>query len=133
MSMDHISSRMSKLVHDYNNIKKENEELKNYHNSKNIASMKKPLVFPSNDNLYRLTLGNAKVGQILVCKVKGKILYTLITKVNPSVVSVKDLILKINENNYVEFYINDQINPVHKGNLGYSRHVNIIDYNEYII
>jgi hypothetical protein len=94
------------------------------------AVMKKPITFPSNDQL-RLTEGNAEVGQIIMFKVKGETVYSVVTKINPSVVSVKDLILKINEKNHIEFHINTQVNIVHKGNLGYTRNIRIVNHNEY--
>ena len=94
--------------------------------------MKKPITFPSNDQL-RLTEGNAEVGQIIMFKVKGETVYSVVTKINPSVVSVKDLILKINEKNYIELYINEQVNIVHKGNLGYTRNIRIVNHNEYSV
>ena len=93
--MDHqLIPRVSKLIEDYTCLQKEIEGLKQVRNR--YAVMKKPITFPSNDQL-RLTEGNAEVGQIIMFKVKGETVYSVVTKINPSVVSVKDLILKINE------------------------------------
>jgi len=129
--MDHqLIPRVSKLIEDYTCLQKEIEGLKQVRNR--YAVMKKPITFPSNDQL-RLTEGNAEVGQIIMFKVKGETVYSVVTKINPSVVSVKDLILKINEKNYIEFYINEQVNIVHKGNLGYTRKIRIVNCEEYCV
>ena len=123
--------RITKLVNGYSKLKKENEELRQIQNR--YAVMKKPITFPSTYNLVRLTHDNALVGQIIMFKVKGDIVYSVITKINPTVASVKDLILKTDKKNHIEFYINESINSVHKGNVGFGRKILIINPDEYYL
>jgi hypothetical protein len=112
-------------------IVKYNQKLRKIKNR--YAEMKNPVTFPTTTNLFRLTCDNAIIGQIIMFKVKGDIVFSVITKINPTVVSVNDLILKTNSKNQIEFYIDPVRNPVHKGNVGFTRKIHIINSDEYIV
>ena len=117
--------RMEKLVECYKELKYKSE------NKKIVARMKDPFKFPKRENLLRMKKSNVKLNDIIFCKVNGELLFCKVIKINPSGISVIDLELILSKDFYIELYETRKVNLTHKGTLGYSRKIHIIDYNEY--
>jgi hypothetical protein len=117
--------RMEKLVECYKELQYKSET------KKIVAKMKDPFKFPKRENLLRMKQSNVKLNDIIFCKVNGKVLFCKVIKINPSSISVIDLELILSKDFHVEFYETREVNLTHKGTLGYSRKIHIIDSNEY--
>jgi len=92
-----------------------------------VCRAKEELQFPKLGNL-RLTHDNVKVNDILHCKSDGDTVFCQVTKVNRSGIKVDDLEIQW-VNNHTEFHKVIKDMP-HKGTLGYTRRMFIMDGNE---
>lgn len=92
-----------------------------------VCRTKGELQFPKLENL-RLRHDNVKVGDIIHCKSSGDTILCHVTKVNATGIKVDDLEIQW-VNNHTEFHKVIKELP-HKGTLGYSRRMFIIDRDE---
>ena len=93
-----------------------------------VCQMKDDFKFPTMEYI-RLTINNVKINDILHCKSGGKIIFCKVTKINNTVINVDDLEMKLIDNR-IKFYKINKINTLHKGNLGYTRKLYIINMDE---
>ena len=78
-----------------------------------------------------MTYENVAVDDIIHCKSGGTTIYCQVTKLNPTGVNVEDLEMKLVENHIVFHRVTKESMP-HKGTLGYTRKIFIMDRNELI-
>ena len=93
-----------------------------------VCQMKDDLKFPTMEYI-RLTIDNVNINDILHCKSGGKTIFCKVTKINNTVINVDDLEMKLVDNR-IKFYKINKINTLHKGNLGYTRKLYIINMDE---
>lgn len=93
-----------------------------------VCQMKDDFKFPTMEYI-RLTIDNVNINDILHCKSGGKTIFCKVTKINNTVINVDDLEMKL-EDNRIKFYKINKINTLHKGNLGYTRKLYIINMDE---
>ena len=93
-----------------------------------VCQMKDDFKFPTMEYI-RLTIDNVNINDILHCKSGGKTIFCKVTKINNTVINVDDLEMKLVDNR-IKFYKINKINTLHKGNLGYTRKLYIINMNE---
>ena len=93
-----------------------------------VCQMKTDFKFPTMEYI-RLTIDNVKINDILHCKSGGKTIFCKVTKINNTVINVDDLEMKLVDNR-IKFYKINKMNTLHKGNLGYTRKLYIINMNE---
>ena len=85
--------------------------------------------FPTLDNV-RVTKDNVNVGDIIHCNSGGATIFCRITKCNPTVLNVDDLEMKLRDN-FIYFYKTHKSNTLHKGTLGYTRKMFLLDPREF--
>ena len=101
-----------------------------YDKHKCVYEMKEDFTFPSL-NYERLTPHNVSVGDIIHCTSGGKTLFCRVTKINPTVINVDDLNMKL-INFRIKFFLKDEKNILHKGTLGYTRKIFILNKDEWV-
>ena len=87
--------------------------------------------FPTLDNV-RVTRDNVSVGDIIHCNSGGTTIFCRVTKCNPTVLNVDDLEMKLRDN-FIYFYKTHKSDSLHKGTLGYTRKMFLLDPLEYTI
>ena len=93
-----------------------------------VCQMKVPFAFPTLEYL-RLKPENVKMNDIIHCKSGGEITFCQVSKINPTGINVNDLEMKLTKN-HIEFHRIAKVNMSHKGSLGYTRKMFIMDQNE---
>ena len=99
-----------------------------YESREFVCQMKYDFKFPTMEYI-RLTIDNVTINDILHCKSGGKTIFCKVTKMNNTVINVDDLEMKLVDNR-IKFYKINKINTLHKGNLGYTRKLYIINMDE---
>ena len=94
-----------------------------------VFEMKHDFTFPTMD-YTRLTKDNVSVGDIIHCNSGGKTIFCIITQLNPTVINVDDLDMKMVDYR-IKFFKKEQINALHKGSLGYTRKMFILTKDEF--
>ena len=93
-----------------------------------VCQMKDVFKFPTME-YKRLTIDNVKLNDIIHCKSGGKTIFCKVTKINPTVINVDDLEMKLIDERIKFYKVNKQI-TLHKGTLGYTRRLFILNMNE---
>ena len=93
-----------------------------------VCQMKASFAFPTLQYI-RLKPENVKVNDIIHCKSGGEIIFCQVSKVKSTGINVNDLEMRLTKN-YIGFHRITKVNMPHKGSLGYTRKMFIMDQNE---